>query len=462
VPSTDRPFQALFFALAVGLLGQTLATSNGHQNDLAMRELSITLVLALVGLCLPDVSRFSKLTRVAERATLAVVALGLAWQFAMLMHNAPGIYLQPRTGWQTLWFLLGLSSAAVLAGAGLSDSPLLGKYRMPVVLIIHFLLGCWLISASPRPVIDVDLIQRESVSALLDWKNPYELTFQNIYGSTAFFGSNIADAQRINVGFPYPPLSLLLAFPGQALLGDYRYGQLASMTCAGALMAYSRPGKLSAAIATLFLFTPRVFFVLEQGWTDPFLVLLASGTVFAAIRRPAWVPWLFGLLVVVKQYAVLALGFSWVLQRPFEWRAFAQKALKAAAIGAGVTLPFFLWNPKAFFFSVGGAHGDTPFRPDALTFPAWLWTAADQQQRWSSVGTIALSIAFGLAAWRTARTPSGFAAAMAIVFFGFFSFGGHAFCNHYYSILGLLALAAATATNVQAETNVEAERSTAS
>jgi hypothetical protein len=283
----DRPGQAFCFALAAATLGQTLAMSNGHQNPAAMWWLTVTVAIAVLGVALPAVR---PLGRWQEKATLVLLGAALMWQFAMLVHNAPGIYLQPRTGWQALWFKLGISAAAVLTGAGLAEKPLLGRARMPLVLLVHFGLGCWLISASPSPAIDVDLIQRESAKALLAGQNPYALTFQNIYGSTAFFNTTMADAQRINIGFPYPPLSLLLALPGQALLGDYRYGQLAAMVGAGAFMAYARPGRIAPAVATLFLFTPRVFFVLEQGWTDPFLVLLVSATVFVALRRPGPVP----------------------------------------------------------------------------------------------------------------------------------------------------------------------------
>ena len=437
----DRPAQGFLFVLAAAVLGQTLAVSNGHQDALAMKLLSLTLVIAVVAVALPRIKAFE---RWEEGATLALLGGALAWQFAMLLHNNPGMYLRPQTEWQRLWFVLGITTAAVLAGSGLSQKPLLGRLRMPLLLLVHFMLGCWLIAASPSPIIDVDTIQRASVKALLQLQNPYEITFENIYGSTAYFGTAMADSKRINIGFPYPPLSLLFALPGQALFGDYRYGQLAAMVGAGALMAYARPGRVAPAVATLFLFTPRVFFVLEQGWTDPFLVLLVGGVVFAALRRPRLVPWVFGLLVVVKQYAALVIAFSWLLVRPFTWREFGRNALKSAVAATVVTLPFLLWGPTGFLFSTVTSQGGVPFRPDALSFPAWLGGA--HEQRWSALSVGALVAALVIAGWRAPRTPAGFAAALALLYFGFFSFGGHAFCNHYYFILGLLCIAAAAAS----------------
>ena len=124
-------------------------------------------------------------------------------------------------------------------------------------------------------------------------------------------------------------------------------------------------------------------------------------------------------------------------------RPFSGALGRAAAVAALVTLPFLLWNPTAFLFSVVTSQGGVPFRPDALSFPAWLGGA--HEQRWSllSVGALAGAILF--ASWRSARTPAGFAGALALLYFGFFSFGGHAFANHYYFILGLICIAAAAA-----------------
>jgi hypothetical protein len=433
----DRPGQALLFVLAAAVLGHVLAMSNGHQDDGAMRVLTVALSLAALGVVLP---RIPALARLGDAPVLVVLGLALIWQFGMLIHNSPGIYLQPRTPVQLLQFRMGLAAAAVLAGAGLSKEAFLGRWRMPLLLLVHFLLGCWLISASPNPVIDVDMMQREAVKALLHGQNPFTMSFPNIYGSTAFFGDKIADANRINLGFPYPPLSLLYAVPGQALFGDYRYGQLAAMTGAAALMAYARPGRIGPAVAALFLFTPRVFFVLEQGWTDPFLVLMLAATVFAACRSPGWVPYLFGLFIALKQYAPLAAALSWILVRPFRWAEFGRSALKAAAVAALVTLPFAVLDLKAFCNTQFAAHLGTPFRPDALTYVAWF---GSQEQRVSGLGSMMVVLAVGLASWRASRTPAGFASALVLLYIAFFAFGAHAFCNHYYFIIGALCITAA-------------------
>src|SRR5207248_8919226 len=111
---------------------------------------------------------------------------------------------------------------------------------------------------------------------------------------------------RLNFGYPYPPLSLLLIVPAYQL-GDLRYAQLAAMALAGAFIALARPGRTAFAAAALLLFTPRGFFVLEAGWTEPFAVLFLAVTVFAACRSPRQLPVPLGLFLASKQYLVLAL-----------------------------------------------------------------------------------------------------------------------------------------------------------
>ena len=71
--------------------------------------------------------------------------------------------------------------------------------------------------------------------------------------------------------------------PGQILFKDPRYAQLAAMELAAVLMAFARPPGFGLIAAALYLTTPRIFFVLEQSWTEPFLVLGVAALVFAVV-----------------------------------------------------------------------------------------------------------------------------------------------------------------------------------
>ena len=211
-------------------------------------------------------------------------------------------------------------------------------------------------------------------------------------------------------------------------------------------MAYARPGPLGSVAAALFLFTPRGLFVLEQSWTEPFLVLLLSATVFAACRRDTWVPYLFGLFLVVKQYLVFVVPLAWlIVRRPLpDKKELGRWALKAAVAGAAVSLPLALWDISAFIRDVVTLQFDQPFRADALSYPAYALRRGYGPLP-TTLAFVAALVAVGLSLLRAPRTPAGFASAVALTFLGFFSFNKQAFCNYYYFVLGALCCAIAAA-----------------
>ena len=151
--------------------------------------------------------------------------------------------------------------------------------------VMAILIGIWIIAVAPDPFVDVFVFQYEASQALLAGLNPYAITYTDIYGpGSGLYGPGLSDGLRTTYGFVYPPLSLILALPGY-LVGDLRYAHLAATTAAGALIAYTRPSRVAAAAAALFLFTPRFLHVVEQSWTEPFAVLLIAASVFLVVRR---------------------------------------------------------------------------------------------------------------------------------------------------------------------------------
>jgi hypothetical protein len=230
-----------------------------------------------------------------------------------------------------------------------------------------------------------------------------------------------------------------MALPGHLLTGDYRYSQLAAMTLSGALMAYSRPGPLGAFAATLFLFTPRIFFVLEQGWTEPLVLLALAATVFAASRAPKYVAVLFGLFLASKQYAFLAApALAVLMPQPFQWKDYARTLGKSLLVALAITLPFFLWNSEAFVRSAITLQLHQPFRADALSYLAWF---AQGDQHWPTwLAFVGAAVGAALTVWRGARSPAGFAAGVALIFALFFAFNKQAFCNYYFLVIGACAL----------------------
>jgi hypothetical protein len=273
--------------------------------------------------------------------------------------------------------------------------------------------------------------------------NPYAITFPDIYQHTAYYGPGLSVGGRLQFGFPYFPLSLFLSMPGALFGGDVRYGQLAAIELAAVLMAWSRPRSFGVIAAALFLTTPRIFFVLEQSWTEPFLVLGVSAVIFAACRRRRVVPWLFGAFVALKQYLVFALPAGVLLIGwPFDRRKLVPFFGKAAIVGAAVTVPFVAWGPAAFWRSVVTLQFRQPFRTDALSILSW-WASRGHEQLPALISFVAAAAASAVTLWRVPRTPAGFGAAVGMTFLAFFAFNKQAFCNYYFFVIGALCASVA-------------------
>ncbi len=87
-----------------------------------------------------------------------------------------------------------------------------------------------MIRATPDPYIDVVEVHKEAIEALIHHRDPYRISFANIYEnaeSQKFYNPEAVIGGRLAQAYPYPPPSLLLAVPGHVLFGDYRYSELA-------------------------------------------------------------------------------------------------------------------------------------------------------------------------------------------------------------------------------------------
>jgi len=446
-PTTRDPAHVpLLLTLAAVVLSHALQISDGHFQVAALRWLTLTLLACVAAFALPR--RWGR--RLPPQALPVALGLGLAAQFVQLARQPPGIY--PDIVWPDAYapYVVGLGIAAALVVAGLADARRLRRVWFPALLLVQLALGAWVIRHAPAPPIDVFVFQQEGSAALLRGENPYTLTFPNIYGDGAYYGPGLDHDGRLAFGFPYPPLSLFLALPSYLLAGDHRYAQLLALALAGALLALARPGRVGALAAALLLFSPRVFFVLEQGWTEPFLILLLALVVACACRWPRALPVAFGLLLAVKQTLVFAPLTAFLLVGEVvggvvgsrgRWRDWWRLVWRAGGVALAISLPLALWNVRGFVVSVVTLQLYQPLRPDALSYVAWLARANLPAPGWLAFAAIVPACA--LALWRGARTPAGFAAAMALIYLTFFAFNKQAFCNYYFFALGALCAAIA-------------------
>jgi hypothetical protein len=425
-------------ACAVGM-GWALQLANGSLHPDGIFVLGVSIVMLAAALAAP---RLRFLEAWGEPTAFAMTCFGVTYQLWAHLTSPPGIYLRA-TPADYVWHHLLVAAAAVVIGAGLVGERRARRLVVPALLAIHFALGVWTLRAAPEPFIDVFVWHREAYGALAADANPYALAMPNIYGHTLYYGAGLADPMRVHVGFPYPPLSLLVVAPAHLLVGDYRYANLVALGAAGALMATARPGRLAFGAAALFLFTPRHWFVLEAGWTDPLVAFFLALVVFSACRAPRAVDYALGLLLAVKQYAVLLVPLAPLLFAPSRGPGrLGRRFATIAAVAGAVTIPFALWDAGSFFRSVVRFQALQPFRPDSLSFMAYLADdGVPTLPSWLSFALVAAGLA--LALWRAPRTAQGYAASCALVLLLFFGVAKQAFCNYYFVVVAALCCALA-------------------
>ena len=424
-------------------LGQMLLASDGHYTPEAIGWLLLVSALGLVALLAPPLP---PLERLGLCIPAGVLTGGLVLQFSQVLTHSPGMYLRPVNGW--LPFLAAVGAAAVLSGSLAHAGPGWARVGTAMLAVCFFAAGLWVLQASPRPAIDVFVFQQQASDALLHGRNPYTLTFPNIYGHTSFYGSELTDGRTLFFGFPYPPLSLFLASLGFATTGDYRSAQLVAFVVSAACLVALRPDHLGALAAAIFLFTPRGLFVLEQGWTEPFGVALLGLVLVAAVRAPR-ILWLaLGCFIGWKQYTVVLLPLTaLLLPRPFSWKAWARLVVPALLVALAVSLPLALWDARGFFRSVVWLQTVQPFRADALSFPSALVAMGYTPPAVVPTLLVLTALAVAVVLLWAPRTPQGFALAVTLVLGVFFAFNKQSFCNYWFLVLGATALAVASFTS---------------
>lgn len=341
-----------------------------------------------------------------------------------------------------------------IVGATAIGAMFTAKLRTGLVLVTVVTasaISAWMVESLNPPDMDVHLFQQEASAAILEGRNPYELRYRNIYGEgTHLYAPEVQTGDRLEFGFPYPPLSLFMALPGYAAAGEYRYAALAATAVTALLLALMRPGPAGAGVAALFILSPLTLRVIYNGWTEPFVGVLIAAAVAVAIRAPRWTPLLLGLLIASKQYVVpLLLPAVTLLQATRERTRVRDLAVMPLTIAALTIVPFLLWNPQELIHSTLLLQAYQPFRPDSVSIPGLVARAGlGVTPTWvafASGGVVLLAVSRF-----SPRSPAGFAAATAVFFFAFFLLSKQAFMNYYYVVFVALcctvAAGAGTAT----------------
>jgi hypothetical protein len=420
-------------AVAACTLGVGLSFGDGHLDPGGVTFL----VLTWAALIAAFTSRTAEDPRQLER----VLEVGVVVQFVMLVAKPPGGHLLPALQEHTFLapvFPAACMLMAMLAATMVIQRPLLGRATFPAVLALFGIAAAWMLPASPHPPIDVIDFARESAEALAHGHNPYDLHFRNLYGDTKFFGPGFATNETIDVGLVYPPLSLLLTAAGEYLFGDSRATLVVAVVLTAILLDRlgGRPARLAAL---LFVSTPRQYFVLEHGWTEPIFVCGFALLLLLASRRSAWTAVGLAALLALKQFAVLFLPLTPLLAGDLRPRR-SVGLVVGALLGAGLLVaPFFLWDPLAYVRSTVLFHLAQPFRPDSLNFAAlWAWARGGAPPPTTVPTLVCLAAAMVVALRGRRPTPSGFAAGCALVLLATLAWSKQAHCNYLYLVVGLL------------------------
>ncbi|BCS35983.1 hypothetical protein TBR22_A52200 [Luteitalea sp. TBR-22] len=437
--------------LVVGAVGLslTLQLSDGFYHPPALAWLGLALVATLLGVS-GITWPWSTDDELDGAVTSALLTVGVLVSAVALVSAPLARYMADPRPWAHPTLLIAVAVALVTAlTVRATHGRAARRLAAAVLMAVGLWVGAWTVRESPEPHIDVIPVHQDAFAAVARGHSPYGITFANIYDEKSpFYAREMRDGQRVLFGFPYPPLSLALAWPGYAVLGDLRYSEVLAMAITLALIVSlgTEPALLAAAA---LLLAPRLVFHLEQGWTEPFPIVLLALTVVTARRWPsrAWLP--LGLLVASKQHMVLALAFApFLVDRSAPatttaspWRFMA----KAVLVAAAVTLPLALLDVDAFIRSAVLLQLREPFRLDSLSFTRQLllWGVPLDKQGAMAVSLGAGLLGLGLSWWRAPRTPAGFAAALGTTCFLLTAFGKKAFLNYYFLVVACLLIAVA-------------------
>ena len=446
----DNVIASFMLGLAGLMLAQALQHNDGFFSYLGILLLSLMLLFLFISMSLEKLN--ASVEAVFKKISFPILLLGMFWQLYQLWSTLPGFDILP-SAISTLWlFKLGVGVAGCLAALSLLPnswiSPAWRTLLVVLTLATVWFLGVWVIKTAPQPKIDVFVFHQASAQALLSGENPYTAKVPNIYGDLDYYGAELVDEQAyLTIGNPYPPLTIYISTLGYLLGGDVRYSHLLVFVLSGAIIAFLHAGREAKLAAYLFLFMPRAFFVLEQGWTELILVFFLAIIIFCAKQYPKFLPIALGLLFASKQYLLFVLPISLLFAaNKTSWRSLFNFYGWMGGTMVAVTAPLALWDLHAFLWNVGAAQWYTPFRPDALSYLA-LYARVFDKTPSVMISFLALAVALVLV-WRfVPRTPTGFALSLAWCMAIFLAFNKQAFCNYYFLVVGAIFCAFASITN---------------
>lgn len=445
---------AALTAMAAVALGWAIHFANGSATPDAIMALSCGILAFAAALFIAG-------TRLDASSAVLTIALscGLALQFVLLATSNPLIPGFPVP--QVSRYVGTICFAGMIGTQLISGGDQCRRYFFWVLLLIFAGLALWFLYLDPNPHIDLITFHKTSIGALFRGESPYSTFFPNIYGSEAsrLYPPGMVKDGMVQYGYPYPPLSLLLSAAGQTAFGDFRIGELAAVLLTAVCIAFARPSAWSFAAAILFLFTPRSLFMLDQGWIEPYVLMLLAASAWCWYRARKFAPMVLGLFFASKQYLVIATPLLLLLMsKPLLSRTNVLFLVKITVPAAILTLPLILLDSRGFFHSAISWHLSGQVRPDSLSYLTWFFAGNSTVP--GGTWTLPLCVATGCL-WSVTPGFRNFLFSLVAVIIPVFAMNRQAFANYYYFIIGALCLLVAVLAG-ESQTKPEASHSAAS
>jgi hypothetical protein len=384
-----------------------------------------------------------------------VIGAAFAGQFISTTITASGA--GAHTWGVSIYILLGIMFAAIiLSCAALARAPQevrpvdSEKSRtghlwliLSALILIHSVMALSVCKPGSGGKIDTFTFQRDAIKSLLQGTNPYGTTQTNIYDphqTAMFYGPGSVVNGRVQVGFQYPPLTLLWVLPGY-LLGDVRYSYIFAVILSAVVFFAICPDARGLWIVSALLLSPLTFVVEYLCWTEPLVLMTLCITAYGAARRRWWLPIALGLFLATKQYNFLALPLIGFFIRPFQWNAYWKLTGWSLTVGIATLFPFAFWNFRGMWRDLVSFQLSQPFRSDTLSF-------AVPFPMMMKIGPLFLAAFIIWAIRAKIRNKAMFAAAYGIALLLLSSTSKQACTNYYFLIGESFFLAAAAVTSV--------------
>ena len=406
-----RVDQSLLFVASWALISVGAATHFGTYTPVAIGLVTAGMGALTLGVLL--LGRWD--SRPPNRASL-VMACVVAAVSAQIYASGPTVH-----GAAQAW-AHGLLVAAGVSLVYLAARPDARPWLANSVVLLSAAAGVAGLLASPKPLIDVWSMLQGSSHALLH--------LRNIYGH-AWPG---ADGHLL----PYLPGTAVLLAPFYLWLGDVRFGLLAAMLGAVALVRKIESRHTGVVLACLVLLFPRVLYGIEQSWSEPLLLVCIAGTVWAVeTKRFVLAVVCLTAALTAKQHVLILLPLAAM------WPGFGlRRTLTAVGAAGAVVAGWFIVSPRACVQGAITYNLRLKPRIDSLS----LFTTAIRAGRMPSFVLVPLLmvVVLAVALWRLPRTTPGFVLGSAWMLGMFNLLNKQSFFNEWSLVVGLIIVGLAT------------------